>query len=128
MTREEQRNRRREHSESSANPQYNFSHVKCKRCGKQIYAPMPSHPDIEDWGCHTWTILIIAYLESVGWFVVKTGVFGGDFVCPDCIQGSDNKIHPLECAKKANVQYREWVEKMRQKYQYFEHNLKGDEG
>jgi len=53
--------------------------------------------------------------------VVRTERFGGDFVCPDCLTDADkNIVHPLECATKANEPYKEWVEKMRQKYQYFE--------
>lgn len=53
--------------------------------------------------------------------MVRTERFGGDFVCPDCLTDADkNIVHPLECATKANEPYKEWVEKMRQKYQYFE--------
>lgn len=122
MTPEEQRKQmRREFSESGANPKYNFSHAKCKRCGKTIYAPMPSNVHLEEWGCPTWTILIVAYLDDRGWKVVRTERFGGDFVCPDCLTDADkNIVHPLECATKANEPYKEWVGKMRQKYQYFE--------
>ncbi|MBD5319367.1 MAG: hypothetical protein HDS07_00480 [Bacteroides sp.] len=119
MTTEELR-RRRAFAESGANPKYNFSYTCCKRCGKQLYTPIPCREDEESWGVFAWPPLVIAYLHDKGWRTIRDGEFNGYFCCSDCLTDSDTDFRePVPSAQNALTPYNEWVSKMREKYNYF---------
>lgn len=118
---EEQLNQRREFAELRANPKNKGCHSKCKRCGKRIYTPMPCNHDIQEFGTFTFTTLIIAHLVSRGWRVVGNNTFDGYFVCGDCLKEDDKEfINPSKFAIKANEKYVEFVDKMREKYKFYD--------
>ena len=39
----------REWAEISANPKFKMNHIKCRRCGTNLYAPMPAECDHKNW-------------------------------------------------------------------------------
>ena len=113
-------NSRRVFAEKGANPKYyNMNHTHCKRCGKQLYTPMPCNEDLKKWGAFTFVILIIGYLFDKGWRAVKTGDFNADYVCPDCLTEKDTDYyHPTQSAIDSLPRYKEWIIKMRKRYGY----------
>ena len=106
----------REWTEISANPKFKMNHIKCRRCGTKLYAPMPAECDHKNWGTTSWSFLIIAYLVSRGWKVVAPENY---FVCPDCVKKTDVFKEPIGSAIIANRKYLEWVKKMRDKYNFY---------
>ena len=121
MKEEEEKLRRRKFAERCANPKNKSTHIKCSRCGKLMYAPMPCRYDIEGWGAHTFAILTITYLNKKGWKAVKVGDFNADYVCPNCITDKDNDCYKsTESGLSAIGKYENWVDKMREKYNYYE--------
>lgn len=118
---EEELNRRRAFSESGADPKFKFSHIHCKRCGKRLYTPMPCEEDEESWGVFAFVPLVIAYLHDNGWRTIRDGEFNGYYCCPDCLTDKDTDFRePVPSANKALVPYKEWVGKMRKKYNYYD--------
>lgn len=102
-------------------PKYKFNFARCNRCGKTMYAPMPPSNLMHEWGFMAFTILMTFYIFHRGWFVVKQGEFGGEFVCPDCHKEGDDlkdaivkNPHPRE-----NLQaYLDYVEQLREAYSF----------
>lgn len=107
----------RKWAEIGANPKFKMNHIKCRRCGAKLYAPMPAECDHIDWGTSSYTLLIIAYLVSRGWKVVAPENY---FVCPKCAKSTDRLKEPIGSAIIANKHYVEWVNKMREKYNFTE--------
>lgn len=118
---EEELNRRRAFSESGADPKFKFSHIHCKRCGKRLYTPMPCEEDNESWGVFAFVPLVIAYLHDNGWRTIRDGEFNGYYCCPDCLTANDTDFRePVPSVNKALPHYKEWVSKMREKYNYYD--------
>lgn len=118
---EEELNRRRVSAERSADPKYRFNHIHCKRCGKSLYTPMPCKEDEESWGIFAFVPLVIAYLHDNGWRTIRDGEFNGYYCCPNCLTDKDTDFRkPVPSVNKALPHYKEWVSKMREKYNYYD--------
>ena len=105
-----------------ANPTQRGSHIKCARCGKLLYAPMPERKLYESEGCMAFTVLIISYIFHRGWKVVKEGAFNGKYICPSCTLPNDELKLPIDSPKVKNAlnKYLEWIKEMRAKFNYYE--------
>ena len=116
MTEEEKIQRSKAMAELLANPKYKCNYAHCKRWGTKIYAPMPSSYDISARGAFSFVTVLIAYLNSIGWRVVKGGNFERIYVCPRCLSDSDTEfIKPTSAAIKANNLYRQWLKECKEK-------------
>lgn len=113
---------KRNFAELFADPKHPKSnHLFCKRCGKMLYAPNPSEEDKNSWGVFAYTVLAIAYLHINGWRTIRNGEFNGYFCCPDCLTEKDTEFRqPVPSVLKAMTSYKEWIAKMREKYNYYE--------
>ena len=100
--------------ESWADPKLNWSWTRCKRCKKEIYAPMPCDEQMHSWGVYAFTVLAIAHLYNLGWRVIKKT---GEYVCPDCLTDQDTEfMEPVPSALEADKEYCKWIDKMKKKY------------
>lgn len=82
---------------------------------------MPCEEDKEAWGVFAFVPLAIAYLHDNGWRTIPDGEFNGYFCCPDCLTDKDTDFkEPVPSVNKALPHYKEWVGKMREKYNYYD--------
>lgn len=80
---------------------------------------MPAEPQLHDWRLFSFVVLVIAYLHDRGWRTIKDGEFNGYYCCPDCLTSSDTDFKiPVPSAARAVPAYKEWIAKMREKYNY----------
>lgn len=122
MEEDKERVRRLLRAESGADPKFTkMNHVCCKRCGARLYAPMPADPQLRNWGLFSFVVLVIAYIHDRGWRTIKDGEFNGYYCCPDCLTSRDTEFkNPVPSAARAVPAYKEWIAKMREKYNYHE--------
>lgn len=45
---------------------YDREHPKCKRCGKEIYIPVPPEELQKQWGIFAWTAFVKQYIKHHG--------------------------------------------------------------
>ena len=120
MEEDKSRVRRLLRAESGADPQFTrMNHVCCKGvvpdCMHQCRQNLSSH----DWRLFSFVVLVIAYLHDRGWRTIKDGEFNGYYCCPDCLTSSDTDFKiPVPSAARAVPAYKEWIAKMREKYNY----------
>lgn len=94
-------------AEFCAKVRYNIEHPKCKRCGKELYIPVPPQELQESWGIFAWTAFVKQYAKHHGWFELEN--LTRNIVCPDCIQPTDtpNTIM-LDCYDQWIKNYTKW--------------------
>lgn len=87
---------------------YNIEHIRCKRCGKEVYIPEMPKQEMEKMHCFSWTCFIWTYLKwHLHWFVLDDGRHS--VICPDCIESEDKKDEiRLDVTDKWLESYREW--------------------